>query len=103
MTLNSEKKFKAKTPYIKKAAYDVVMYSPRLAENSVATIKKTFNEGTLKQKEQLIKMLEMASAIAMSHAKNFKRYTKVQREKFFEVAVMYKALRRDLRYELKSM
>jgi Holliday junction resolvase RusA-like endonuclease len=96
ITLSSEKKFRAKTPYIKKASYNVVMHSPRMAENSVKIIKKMFKEGSLSEKKQLIRMLQLAGAISMNNARNSRQYTRKDREKFHEVAVMYKSLRRDL-------
>lgn len=102
LTLSQEKKFKARTPYIKKVSYNVVMYSPRLAKRSIDVIKDRFSKGTREEKEQLIDMLNLAAAIAMNNAKNHKRYKRAQREDFFEVAVMYKALRRDLEHELKN-
>lgn len=102
MTLSSEKKFRAKTPYIKKASYNVVMYSPKMAENSVKKIKQMFEEGTKDEKKQLIRMLRMAGAIAMSNARNSRKYKRKEREKYHEVAIIYKSLRRDLENMLED-
>jgi Holliday junction resolvase RusA-like endonuclease len=102
ITLNAEQKFRAKTPYIKKASYNVVMYSPKMAENSVKKIRKMFEEGTQDEKRQLVRMLRMAGAIAMNNARNSRRYKRKEREKYHEVAIMYKSLRRDLENMLKE-
>ncbi len=102
MTLSSEKKFRAKTPYIKKVSYNVVMHIPKMAEGSITTIKKLFNEGSLSEKKQLVRMLQMAGVIAMSNARNSRMYKKRERENFHEVGVMYKSLRRDLENLIKD-
>lgn len=96
MTLSQEKKFRAKTPYIKKVSYNVVMYSPKMAEDSVKYVKKVFLNADNKERIQLIKMMQMAGSIATANSKDAKHYNRKQREKFHEVAIMYKALRRDL-------
>lgn len=96
MTLSQEKKFKPKTPFIKKASYNVVMHNPVMAKTSVDVIKKMFNKGSLEEKKQLIMMMQMAGAIAMSNSKDARRYKRKDREKFLEIGIMYKALRRDL-------
>jgi len=100
MTLSQDKKFRPKTPYIKRLSYDVVLYSPKLAEDSVARIRRKFKRAKGDERRQIIEMLRIAAAIAMSNARDNKRYTRAQREKFMQVAIMYKALRRDLENEL---
>ena len=102
ITLSSEKKFKAKTPYIKKVSYNVVMHNPTMAEGSVTAIKKLFKEASLSEKKQLVRMLQMAGAIAMNNARNSRIYKRKDREKYHEVAVMYKSLRRDLENLIKD-
>jgi Holliday junction resolvase RusA-like endonuclease len=102
MTLSQEIKFRAKTPFIKKASYNVVMYSPIGAKVSVENIRKMFDKASLDEKKQLILMLQMAGAIAISNSKNAKRYKRKEREKFLEVGNIYKALRRDLENTLKE-
>ncbi len=102
MTLNAEKKFGSKTPFVKKAAAQVVMYNPRLAKKSVKKIREIFSKAKKSQKEDILIMLRQAKAIAMSNSKSRRKgYTRKQRENFFQVAIMYGQLRRDLEYEMK--
>lgn len=103
MTLAQEKKFKPQTQDIKVMSYNVVMHNPRLAKDSVETIKQMFKKADLKKKRDIVKMLEFAAAIAMDNAKDFKKFSRINREKIFEIAIMYKELKRDLESELKEM
>jgi len=102
MTLNAEKKFGYRTPFIKKAAAQVVMYNPRLAKKSAKKVREIFEKSKKAEKQEILIMLRQAKAIAMSNAKSRRKgYTRKQRENFFEVAIMYGQLRRDLEYEMK--
>jgi len=102
MTLSVEKKFGFKTPFMKKAAGQVVMYNPKLAKKSVKKIREIFEKAKKAQKEEILIMLRQARAIAMSNAKSRRKgYTRRQRENFAEVSFMYAQLRRDLEYEMK--
>jgi hypothetical protein len=102
LTLESEKKFGYRTPFIKKAAAQVVMYSPKLAKKSIKKVREIFEKSKKAEKQEILIMLRQAKAIAMSNAKSRRKgYTRKQRENFFEVAIMYGQLRRDLEYEMK--
>ena len=102
MTLDAERKFGFKSQFIKKAAAQVVMYNPRLAKKSVKKIRAVFEKSKKSEKKEILIMLRQAKAIAMSNARSQRKgYTRKQRENFFEVAILYGKLRRDLEYEMK--
>lgn len=102
MTLDAERKFGYKSPFIKKAAAQVVMYNPRLAKKSIKKVREIFGKSRKSEKQEILIMLRQAKAIAMSNARSQRKgYTRKQRENFFEVAILYGKLRRDLEYEMK--
>ena len=45
----------------------------------------------------------MASVIAMNDAKDTRKFKRTQREKIFEIGIMYMSLRRDLENEFKKL
>jgi len=102
ITLSQDRKFRAKTPFIKKASYNVVMYSPTVAKEQVEVIKKMFRKASTQEKKELIMMMQMAGTIATSNARDARRYSRSQREKYQEVGIIYKALRRDLENMLRE-
>ena len=102
ITLSQDKRFRPKTPQIRKLSYNVVLYSPTLAKDSIDTVKKAFRKASVKGKKEIIDMLRKASEIALNNAKNKRVYRKKDCDRFFQVAFMYRALRRDLAHELKG-
>ena len=103
MTLAQNKRFRPKNPEIKKMSYNVVMTNPRLAKDSVEVIRKKFEKADKKGKQNIIDMLRMASVIAMNDAKDTRKFKRTQREKIFEIGIMYMSLRRDLENEFKKL
>lgn len=102
MTLAQEPLFRPKKPHIKKIAYNVDMYNLDRVERSVKDLTKKFRDVDSKEKkEDILRMIKQAGLIAMSKARNKKKYKRKDREKYFKISNIYKALRRDLQNELK--
>lgn len=102
MTLSGEKRFRPRNTEIKKMSYNIIMYNPRLAKDSVKVVKEKFAKADAKGKKNIIDAIRMAAAISMNNAKDSKKFKRAEREKIFEIGVMYKTLARDLDNELRE-
>lgn len=103
ITLSQEKRFRPKNTEIKKMSYNIIMYNPILAKDSVKVVKEKFAKANIKGKKDIIYAIRMAAAISMNNAKDRKKFKKAEREKIFEIAIMYQALGRDLENELREL
>lgn len=81
MTLDAERKFGYKSPFVKRAAAQVVMYNPHLAKKSAKKVREIFEKSKKAEKQEILIMLRQAKAIAMSNARSQRKgYTRKQRE-----------------------
>jgi hypothetical protein len=102
MTLAQEKPFKRGDPFKAKLAYDMPTRDSAKARDAIITLRRNYMKMSPVEKQKTIQLLQEAWRTLVELAKNKRDFTSAERKKFWEIALLYSALKSEFSRSVKG-